>query len=144
MEENLKNFSLAVLLWVALLLSSSVWSQTAFNSDVKMSATPKIGYWFKDKTSNAEMLIYDQNSVGYMKTYRKVLEILNFHNIDFNDTQKDETFISSIAKIEDFEMMSLTLRTEGSYVMKIWVGSGVAVIWLSDNETNGVSIKNIE
>lgn len=101
----------------ALFLVTITFAQsTAYHSDDKLGKKTIIGQWFISGVKQ-DMLIMKPSTVAYAKVYRELKKALDFYDLKFDESVKDESVISSLCEsVEDFEIMDLTIQTNSSEI----------------------------
>jgi hypothetical protein len=114
--------------------------KSAYNAGQTLPTTPRTNSWTYDLKTKMEILFYDQTPVGYAKSMKEIGKVLDFYGILYANTFEDNTVISNIATIDDYNAMSTTLFVEYSEVHKIWKTETLVIQWYCNKDFNTVSI----
>jgi hypothetical protein len=103
-----------ILMMVLLCTTTLFAQQSEYNKNITLSKISQNDTWYVNE--GGEFYSTEQSPVGLFK-------------------------ISSMASsIDDYEMLSLTLKTKRSYIKKGWFNGNVMVIWLSNEGINMINI----
>lgn len=88
-------------------------------------STPTIhkNRWYKFVNTDGivYMHYFNENPIGIKKALDLVKEICNNNNLDFDNPDKDDSYLASyIETITDFEKMDLSISSGGSIIEKSW------------------------
>lgn len=128
----------------ALFLVTITFAQsTAYHSDDKLGKKTIIGQWFISGVKQ-DMLIMKPSTVAYAKVYRELKKALDFYDLKFDESVKDESVISSLCEsVEDFEIMDLTIQTNSSEISMTWKSDIVIIAWFCGKDSYGMAITEL-
>ena len=119
-----------ILVFSILLFTSITFAQKSeYNAKKTLSKIEELGTW-RVGDMGIEMYVNKNTPVGIFQTYKELNRVLEFYNLKYENPDHDESLISSLCEGDkDWEMLSITSKSERTIINKAWFINGYIVMY---------------
>lgn len=129
-----------IIITLLLVTSSLIAQNSDYNSGKYLKSENEFNKWTKD-TNKTEYFICKNTPVGIFNAYNELKLVLAYYGLVYVDPSFDESVISSLCEDEkDWEMLSLTSRSESTIIKRAWYIKNYIVMYFVTQEAAFVSI----